>query len=84
MLVCGLFFRLAGERKVQERLLKLKQRRAKGAKRRAKRARKGPRKRAKRGLPREREVEAFWAISAAHTLISARGERSESNKILAK
>ena len=65
VLVCGLFFRLAGERKVQERLLKLQQRRAKGAKRRKRRDRKAPRKRAKRGLPREREVEAFWGSVAS-------------------
>ena len=65
MLVCGLFFRLSGERKVQERLLKIQQRRAKGAKRRKRRARKGPRKRAKRGLPREREVAAFWSSVAS-------------------
>ena len=56
-LVCGLFFRLAGERAREEQ--RLKGLRKKGKKAKLKRKRSAGRK-AKRGKAREREVADFW------------------------
>ena len=56
-LVCGLFFRLAGERAREEQ--RLKGLRKKGKKGKLKRKR-PPGRKAKRGKAREREVDDFW------------------------
>ena len=61
VLVCGLFFRLAGERAREEKRLKGLRKQSKKGKLKRKRP---PGQRAKRGKAREREVDDFWRAVA--------------------